>query len=201
MNDLAARLRTLRRQQQRTLKDVAERCGFTTSLLSKIESGKTAPPVATLTKIAAALGTTLGDLVAARHNRATAVTRAETLAALPPTRTDKGYGFHLLAAERSGKAMQPFLFVAERGRVSSGAMSHRGEEFVFVLEGRMNYRVGAASYTLGPGDSVYFSSVEEHDLEPLTDTVRYLAVFTDAVPDSSPTSLLPLQPQPATAAT
>ena len=64
MNSLASRIRVLRLRQQRTLTDVAARCGFTVSLLSKIESGKTTPPVATLAKIAAALGVSLGSLLA-----------------------------------------------------------------------------------------------------------------------------------------
>lgn len=183
---LAARLRTLRRQQQRTLRDVADRCGFTVSLLSKIESGKTSPPVATLTRIAAALGVTLADLLADDRPATTVFTPAADLAARPPTRTDKGYGFHLLATGRVEKAMQPFVFVAERGRVKPEPMTHAGEEFVYVLEGQTRYRVGATTYTLGPGDSLYFDSAEEHDLEPLTDTVRYLAVFTSPPTDAKP---------------
>jgi transcriptional regulator with XRE-family HTH domain len=179
MKNLPATIRTLRRHQQRTLKDIADRCGFTVSLLSKIESGKTSPPVSTLTKIAAALGTTVGDLMAGAVQRTTAVTKADHLNGAALTRTDKGYGFHLLAAERSGKAMQPYLFVAEKGKVTPGAMTHGGEEFVYILEGRTIYRVGATTYTLGPGDSLYFNSIEEHDLQPLTPTVRFIAVFTE----------------------
>ena len=185
VNNLPARIRTLRRQQQRTLKDVADRCGFTVSLLSKIESGKTSPPVATLTKIANALGVSLGDLLSERQGRTTVVTTARELKAAPPTATDKGYVFHLLAAERSRKAMQPFLFFAERGKVKQSPMAHSGEEFVYVLEGRMRYSVGNAIYTLGPGDSVYFDAEEEHDLEPLTDSVRYLAMFAERPPSST----------------
>ncbi|MDD5198554.1 MAG: cupin domain-containing protein [Terrimicrobiaceae bacterium] len=77
--------------------------------------------------------------------------------------------------------MQPFIFVAERGRIKPGVMAHCGEEFVYVLEGRMRYSVGKITYSLGPGDSLYFSSEEEHDLEPVTAKVKYLAVFVERV--------------------
>lgn len=179
MAGLHSRIRSLRRLQKRTLKDIASRCGFTISLLSKIESGKTNPPVATLTKIASALGVTLADLLEGPHGETTVATHARKLRDRTPSATDKGYAFHLLAAERSGKLMQPFLFVAEKGKVKSGAMSHDGEEFVYVLQGRMLYRVGDVSYTLGPGDSLYFNAEEEHDLEPLTAKVHYMAVFAE----------------------
>lgn len=176
---IGSRIRALRLRQQRTLKDVARRCDFTVSLLSKIESGKTNPPVATLARIADALGVHLGDLLDGGREPATVFDAAEQRDARALTPTDKGYGFHLLAGERPEKLMQPFLFVAERGKVKKAAMAHGGEEFICVLEGRMNYRVGSTTYTLGPGDTLYFSSEEEHDLEPITARVKYLAVFAE----------------------
>jgi transcriptional regulator with XRE-family HTH domain len=179
MNPLSSRIRALRLRQQRTLGDVAKRCGFTISLLSKIESGKTTPPVATLAKIASALGISLGNLLEDDRDAATVLTTASRRNAGVATRTDKGYEFYLLAAERANKIMQPLIFVAERGRIKPGAMAHCGEEFVYILEGRMRYRVGGTTYTLGPGDSLYFSSEEEHDLEPLTAKVKDLGVFTE----------------------
>ena len=179
MYSLPSRIRVLRLRQQRTLTDVAGRCGFTVSLLSKIESGKTTPPVATLAKIAAALGVSLGSLLAESRDASTVFNPATERAGRDATRTDKGYGFHVLAADRTDKIMQPFVFVAERGKIRPGAMAHRGEEFVYVLEGQMRYTVGGTTHTMGPGDSLYFNSEEEHDLEPLTMKVRYLAVFAD----------------------
>jgi len=177
MEHLPARIRSLRRMQKRTLKDIADQCGFTVSLLSKIESGKSNPPVATLTRIAAALGVSLAELVESRAEDRTVFIPASKRGAHKASRTDKGYAFHLLAAERPAKLMQPFLFVAEQGKVKPGRMTHEGEEFIFVLEGRMRYHVGTGSHTLGPGDGLYFNAEEEHDLEPLTAKVRYLAVF------------------------
>jgi transcriptional regulator with XRE-family HTH domain len=184
VTDLHSRIRALRKLQRRTLKDVADRCGFTVSLLSKIESGKTLPPVATLSKIAAALGVALGDLLDTEKPATTVMTSAQKATAAA-TQTDKGYIFHLLAAERAHKLMQPILFTAEKDKVKKGGMSHRGEEFVYVLEGRMSYRVGSVTYTLGPGDSLYFNAEEEHDLQPVTKTVKYLAVFAER-PDYKP---------------
>lgn len=182
MTALHSRIRTLRHRQKRTLKDVAEQCGFTESLLSKIESGKTTPPLATLSRIAAALGVSLGDLVDNSQPNTTALTLASATGTDTATRTGKGYGFHVLGAERPGKIMQPFLFVAERGGIRPGGLSHSGEEFIYVLEGRMQYRVGAVTYDLGPGDSLYFDAEEEHDFLPLTPEVRYLGIFTDRPP-------------------
>ena len=176
---LATRIRSLRLRQKRTLKEVAVNCGFTESLLSKIESGKTVPPLATLSRIAAALGVGLTDLLVESAQNSTVMTAAETLSGRPLTHTAKGYGFHVLASERAGKVMQPFLFVARRGDVLPGVLSHCGEELVYILEGELRYRVGAVMYHLGPGDSLYFNAEDEHDFEPLTTEVRFLGIFTD----------------------
>ena len=125
------------------------------------------------------MGIGISDLFNGGKGVHTVLTLADQLAKTPLTRTDKGYGFHLLAAERTDKMMQPFLFVAEKGKVKQGGLSHQGEEFVHVLEGEMYYRVGATRYRLGPGDSLYFDAEEEHDLQPISARVRYLAVFLE----------------------
>jgi len=175
--ELGARIRKLRRAQGRTLQEIAEACGASRSLLSKIETGRTVPPVATLARIGAALGTDAAALLTPEAGRATVFTpRAESGRML---RTAKGYAFHAFAAGRPGKLIQPFLFVARRGRLRPGPLAHPGEEFVHVLEGRLKYRVGATEYHLAPGDSLYFDAQEPHDLEPVTAEVRFLAVFAE----------------------
>jgi len=175
--DLGARIRKLRRTQLRTLQEIAAACGCSRSLLSKSETGRSVPPVATLGRIAAALGTDAAGLLAGEGSRSTVLTpRAEAARTLA---TAKGYAFHAFAAGRPAKLMQPFLFVARRGRVRPGALAHPGEEFVHVLAGRMKYRVGRTEHHLGPGDSLYFDAQEDHDLEPLSAEVRFLAVFVE----------------------
>ncbi len=177
---LGARLRQLRLRQQRTLQEIADLCGFTRSLLSKIENDKTVPPVATLARLAAALGVKASALLDEESTVGTVVQRAAEVAAAPLVRTDRGYHFFAFAAGRPDKRMQPFLFVARRGEVKRHHLSHAGEEFIYVLEGQMRYRVGQTEYHLEPGDTLYFDSEEEHAIEPVSAEVRYLGIFAEA---------------------
>jgi transcriptional regulator with XRE-family HTH domain len=172
---IGARIRALRRRSGLRLQDVADRCGFTQSLLSKIETGAANPPVATLVAIAGALRVPVATLIEDTGGARTVVSRA----ADPDERTDKGYRFRLLAGERADKAAQPFLFQARRGEVTPGGLRHPGEEFVYVLAGRAEFRVGSTAHVLGPGDSLYFDSEEEHDVTPLTATATWLALFIE----------------------
>src|SRR5687767_8767109 len=103
--DIGARIRSLRRRSGLRLVDVAERCGFTKSLLSKIETGAVKPPVATLMAIAKALHVAVATLMDDAQATNTVLDRATP----PAERTDKGYLFRALAGGRADKAMQPFL--------------------------------------------------------------------------------------------
>jgi transcriptional regulator with XRE-family HTH domain len=178
---IGQRIRKMRRQQSRTLDEIAAACGFTKSLLSKIENGRTVPPVATLTKIARAFGVGVAKLVDEGDQTGTVFQAGKSVDARLVT-TDKGYAFFAFATSRGANAMQPYLFTARRGRVKPHALTHAGEEFVYILSGSMRYRVGPAEYTLVPGDSLYFDAEEDHEMKPITSTVRYLGIFAERAP-------------------
>jgi transcriptional regulator with XRE-family HTH domain len=187
--ELGKRIRMLRLEQSRTQAEIAARCGFTVSLLSKIENNQTTPPVATLMKIADSLGVKIADLLSQDGQAANIFTSgSQHLDPASLIKTDNGYSFFAFASARSEKAMQPYLFVARRGEVKTNTFSHHGEEFIYLLEGEMRYRVGAVEYTMKAGDSIYFNSLEEHSLMPVSEEVKYLAVFSEAGKGSQPTS-------------
>ena len=175
---MGMRIRRLRLQQGRTLADVAAACDVTRSMLCKIETGAATPAVATLLLIAKALGVNVSVLLNENDGATTVYTPAAQLAEPLLGMTDKGYAFHAFASARGDKHMQPLLFVAHRGQIRKRSpLRHPGEEFVYVLQGRMRYRVGATEYTMKAGDSLYFDALEEHDFEPLSETVVFLGVF------------------------
>ena len=147
----------------------------------KLRQEKTIPAVATLVKIADALGVKVSVLIEENAQNGTIfIPKDATKDVNHVIKTDKGYSFFAFAVDRREKLMQPYLFVAKKGEIRQHLFSHVGEEFIFMLEGDMNYKVGQVEYTLHPGDSVYFNSLEEHMLTPLSDEVQYLAIFTES---------------------
>jgi quercetin dioxygenase-like cupin family protein len=137
------------------------------------------PPVSTLMKIAEALGVTVSVLLEENRESGTVHTRGEAIQASKLIQTNIGYSFFAFAPELREKLMQPFLFHARKGEIQQHVFSHEGEEFIYMLEGEMKYKIGDIEYTLRPGDSVYFNSLEEHMLTPVTEEVRYLGMFTE----------------------
>ena len=176
LGDLGARIRRLRKQQNRTQEELAGSCGFTKSLLCKIETGAVVPPIATLVKIAVALGTSVSALIESPQ-AVSAVCDPAAASRRGTTRTEKGYAVFPFASGYPAKKMQPFLFTARRGEVKRHKLSHPGEEFIHVLDGEMRFVVGTVEYRLAAGDSLYFDALEEHEVIPLSASVSYLDIF------------------------
>jgi transcriptional regulator with XRE-family HTH domain len=170
------RIRILRSVQNRTLQEVADKCGLSKSMISKIENDKTIPSVATLVKIAQTLGTNISQLLEQDSwDRAVVTTLEEAEKKL--VKTEKGYHIFPYASVYHEKKMQPFLFVARKGEVIPHEVSHEGEEFVFVVAGSMKMQVGDTEYVLKTGDSLYFNALQKHGIIPISEEVTYLDIF------------------------
>ncbi len=173
---LGSRIRSLRHYQGVTLQELADKCECSKSLLSKIETGKIVPSVATLIKIAANLGTSVSSLLEEKSTVRAAITTWEESQARY-VETEKGYMIADLARQYQEKKLQPFFFKVEKGKVKKHSLRHKGEEFIVVLEGSIYFQVGHVTYTLNRGDTIYFNASEEHSVTPKTDSAVYLDMF------------------------
>ena len=78
MLHIGKKIRKIRKQQNRTLEEIATYCGVRKSMLSKIENGVTTPTIPRLMKIAEALGVQVSDLLQDKPEVGTVFTSAET---------------------------------------------------------------------------------------------------------------------------
>lgn len=173
---LGNRIKVLRINQKRTLQEIADACEMSKSMISKIENNKTVPSVAALVKIARALGTTISSILE-QEGWLNAVITSRQKAEENLTHTDKGYLIYPYASGYHEKKMQPFLFVAKKGEVMPHRVSHEGEEFIYILRGKMKMQVGEMEYLLKEGDSLYFNALQKHGVMPVSDEVSYLDIF------------------------
>ena len=56
--------------------------------------------------------------------------------------------------------MEPYLITVDSK--SRGTFKHEGEEFLFVLDGAMEFNYGGKRYQVKAGDSIYFDADIEH---------------------------------------
>jgi len=126
--NVGTRIRMIRKSQNRTLQEIADICGFTKSLLSKIETGKTSPALSTLTKIASTLGVQISTLTDSKQHAGAVHTPGKNIASSDMVEMMDGFHFYSYASEKINKHMQPFLFVARRGKPDEKPVRHAGEE-------------------------------------------------------------------------
>jgi transcriptional regulator with XRE-family HTH domain len=162
---IGARVAEMRTRRGLTLEQLAAQTGFTKGYLSKIENSHKVPPIGTLARIARALETEITELLhtgAQGEARAFCVVRAGERLPVVRGGTAFGYDYVSLADTRSHKKMEPFLFTFPSKIDKYVFFEHEGEEFIFVLKGRVEWQAGGEKVILGPGDAVYFDARLPH---------------------------------------
>ena len=181
MTRIGERIRTARLKQRLSLRKLAERVGLTPSLISQIERGQTNPSVASLYAIAQALGlsmdyffnprvdadlTTGGQVVKAIGELVPVVRKCDRAC----INIAGGVQWSRLTPEHDNRV--EFIEIRYDVGASSGdvAYRHRGREYGIVMEGTLEIELGENKYTLGPGDSICFTSDVPHRLVNTGDT-------------------------------
>ena len=160
---IAPRLARLRHELGLTLAAVASQTGVSVSFLSSLERGYSSASIATLQKLARLYRTNVLSFFADEDNSRRLV-RSRDRKVLKP---NAGVEMDLLAS--GNKMMEPHLFRIAPGAGSGGSYSHEGEEFIFVLQGKLEVWLDEVErYVLDPGDSLYFESTQAHRWQNLS---------------------------------
>lgn len=170
-----------RQAQSLTIADVASLAGVSRGMLSKIENGQVSTSLQTLNRIAAALGMTLAQLFKnfdVPEGGAQHVKSGEGLEVVRRG-TRRGHTYHLLAYDQGPrKQVEPFLITMDDASEVFPTFTHPGVEFIYMLEGSIEYRHGRNTYLLEPGDSLTFKGNIPHGPERLIEVpIRFLAVI------------------------
>jgi DNA-binding transcriptional MerR regulator/quercetin dioxygenase-like cupin family protein len=157
---LGTRLKNLRVASGASLREFATRTGLSASYISSVERSVSSPSIASLQKIAAALGTNIPGLLGGSEEDAEQeVVRAGARPVLQP-RQD-GVTLHRLAVNET--MLEPLLFTIEPGGGSQEPYAHDGEEFIIVTEGTFEITLdGQFTHRLEVGDSITFRSRRSH---------------------------------------
>lgn len=165
--NLGQKIRKLRQEQRLTLQELSELSGLSKPLLSQIENDQVTPPIATLLKIAKGLKVGINHFFEEEEDRQKYVlVRGDQLkASRRRTGNDlpEVYLYRSLAPGIRHKRMEPFLVEFElREWDDAYFYSHEGEEFIYLLEGELEFHFGNDIMKLLPGDSIYYDSSEPH---------------------------------------
>ncbi|CAB3637855.1 XRE family transcriptional regulator [Achromobacter marplatensis] len=181
---LAQRLRALRQARAWTLKQAAAATGVAASTLSKIENSLLSPTYDNLIKIAAGLDLDVAELFTASDAHMGTGRRSLSRQGEGRQYETPYYDHRLLCTALSHKRMMPF-----HTRVKARSFDefqdwsrHRGEEFVYVLEGEVQlYTEFYEPARLKAGESFYIDSRMGHRVISLSkDDAIVLWVSTHA---------------------
>jgi transcriptional regulator with XRE-family HTH domain len=165
--NLGIKIRRLRQERRMTLQELSDLSGLSKPLLSQIENDQVTPPIATLLKIAKGLKVGINHFFEEDEDRRTFVLlrRDQLRSSRRRSGNDspQGYLYHSLAPGIRQKAMEPFLVEFDQTAWDDSYFyRHDGEEFIYLLEGELEFHYGSDVMTLRPGDSIYYDSSEPH---------------------------------------
>ncbi|MCB2074538.1 MAG: helix-turn-helix transcriptional regulator [Novosphingobium sp.] len=177
---LGLQIRTLRRQQDLSVADLASAAGISNGMLSKIENGGISPSLTTLQAISGVLQVPLSSLFASFEERqdCSFVPAGQGLT-IDRRGTKVGHVYRLLGhVLRGDVAVEPYLIELSEDAAPYTSFRHSGVEFIHMLKGEMTYRHGSKSYALKGGDSLLFDSAAAHGPEELSGKeIAYLSII------------------------
>lgn len=159
-------VRAFRRQHNITVADLAKTTGLSIGMLSKIENGVTSPSLTTLQTLANALSVPLTSFFSGFEEQREAVhVKAGTGLEAERRGTRSGHQYNLLGhigSNASGVIMEPYLITLTEESDTFPDFQHDGMEFIYMLEGEVEYRHGDQTFHLKPGDSLFFDADAPH---------------------------------------
>ncbi len=179
IKQIAERLRGLRDALELPLEEVAKVCQLSTDDYLRLESGTVDISVSVLSRIAHAYGVELTALMFGDE---------PTMSSYFVTRKGKGlavervkaYKYQALAAGFRHRNADPFMVTVHPKPEGTPIFlnSHPGQEFNYVLDGRLMLQINGKQLILDPGDSIYFDSSKPHGMLALDGKkVSFLAII------------------------
>lgn len=177
-NILGMRIKDLRTNKKMTLKELAQMTGFSISFLSQLERGKSSATLESLKIISLALDVTPGYFFdESEGTKETIVNRGSSEC----NQMDRhNIYYQSLSKSIDNPAFSPLLVVLKPDQNEGNLIQHEGQEFLFVLEGKLTVQIDGGQYVLKPSDSIMFDSRKKHYWYNYTDQpVKFLCVSYD----------------------
>jgi len=179
IRNVALRIRELREIAGVSLETLAHEFDISREEYQEYESGEVDIPVSFLFKISHRFSVELTDLLTGESPRLHIYSLVRNGKGISTERR-KEYRYQHLAHNFIHRKAEPFLVTVEPDPegASRPFNSHPGQEFNYVLEGRLKITIDDHELVLNPGDSLFFDSGHRHGMQALDNReARFLAVI------------------------
>ena len=177
IKQIAERLRGLRDVLDLTPEEVAESCQMSLEAYLEMESGSKDISVSALQQIARKYDVSLDVLMFGEEPKMSSYFLTRKGAGVSVERT-KAYKYEALASGFRRRMADPFIVTVEPKPEGTPLHlnSHEGQEFNYVISGKMKLYIGDICYELEEGDSVYFDSSVPHAEQAIDGEAQFIAV-------------------------
>ncbi len=162
---IGGKIKEMRKKRGMTLARLSNLCELSVSFLSQIENDNVVPPLTTLLAIARGMEVSLEEFFKTEQarERISVVKKDEQVTVKRRLPHQVGYHYRALAHRKANKKMEPFLVTFEpRKKEEMKYFEHPGEEFIYVIDGVIEFCSEEQAYVLEAGDSLYFDSEFPH---------------------------------------
>jgi electron transfer flavoprotein alpha subunit/transcriptional regulator with XRE-family HTH domain len=159
-----AKIRKLREGRSWTKESLAEATGQTPEFIDQVEANEISPPVGFLLRLARSLEVDPSTFLS--QEAKLAIRDQRTQAYIKRTRN---YSYQSLTAGAESDHLRAFMVTIDPYHDHKPvAYKHEGEEFIFVMEGVLEFTLGSKVHTLKKGASIHFNSDTPHKLKSLS---------------------------------
>jgi transcriptional regulator with XRE-family HTH domain len=175
---IPARIKELREIMEISVMDMAEEIGQPVETYEAYEAGKQDIPISTLYKIAERLGVDATVILTGEDPRmkTAAVCRAGKGVQIERY---PGYEFSSLAYNFKGRTIDPLLVYLDPTKPEAPMVRHAGQEFNYIIEGKVKVTVGPRSYVLSAGDTIYFDAGIPHGQAAVGVPSRFITIIQE----------------------
>lgn len=168
IKQIGERLRGLREVLNIPAEEVAQLCDISLEHYLKIEKGEADPSVYRLSKIAKKYGIALDVLLFGEEPRMSSYFLTRKGQGLTVERR-KDYKYQSLASGFRGRRVDPFITQVDPlpANQKYNKNHHDGQEFDYIVEGRLEITIGNKVMILNEGDSIYFDATQPHCMRAL----------------------------------
>ncbi len=172
--EIGSKIKRLRQQLSLSQSELADRCELTKGYISQLENDLTSPSIATLIDILSALGTDLSEFFKKEDDERIVFSENDFI-----EKHENGMVFKWIIPNAQKNEMEPVLVELLAGTSTSDDFPHDGEEFGYILEGKICVTLGNNNYICKKGDTFYYKANKAHSIKNAGKNIaRFLWIST-----------------------
>lgn len=172
---IGRKIKSLRQLNGLTQQELADRTELTKGFISQLERGQVSPSVVTLLDLIECLGTNPSDFFKDTEEEFVVFKDNDYFEKID----DAGNSIQWIVPTAQGNQMEPLLVELKANQSLEEDSPHQGEEFGYVISGKIKITLGNKKYVAKTGESFYYQANRVHKIENIGNrTAKFVWVST-----------------------